>query len=150
MDRFALTDRNALYGFVFYRQICAEAGLTPIAGAEVVEAVEAPAVATQLSLWDGAGDDPAGRLRSSREADTHAMLSAEARARTSARRDASPAHSRAERYAAEERVSALERAERCVALEAALDRVRTRFGTSALVPAAWMAHGLVLRPPARS
>jgi len=115
-----------------------------------LEAVEAPAVATQLSLWDGAGDDPEGRLRSSREADTHAMLSAEARARTSARRDASPAHSRAERYAAEERVSALERAERCVALEAALDRVRTRFGTSALVPAAWMAHGLVLRPPARS
>ena len=38
MDRFALTDTNALYGFVFYRQICAETGLTPIAGAEVVEA----------------------------------------------------------------------------------------------------------------
>ncbi len=37
MDRFALTDTNALYGFVFYRQICEEAGLTPIAGAEVVE-----------------------------------------------------------------------------------------------------------------
>ncbi len=37
MDRFALTDTNALYGFVFYRQICAETGLTPIAGAEVVE-----------------------------------------------------------------------------------------------------------------
>jgi error-prone DNA polymerase len=36
MDRFALTDTNALYGFVFYRQICAENGLTPIAGAEVV------------------------------------------------------------------------------------------------------------------
>ncbi len=36
MDRFALTDTNALYGFVFYRQICAEAGLIPIAGAEVV------------------------------------------------------------------------------------------------------------------
>ena len=36
MDRFALTDTNALYGFVFYRQICAETGLTPIAGAEVV------------------------------------------------------------------------------------------------------------------
>src|SRR5258705_7571577 len=38
MDRFALTDTNALYGFVFYRQICDEAGLTPIAGAEIVEA----------------------------------------------------------------------------------------------------------------
>src|SRR5678815_1418539 len=38
MDRFALTDTNALYGFVFYRQICEEWGLTPIAGAEVVEA----------------------------------------------------------------------------------------------------------------
>ena len=37
MDRFALTDTNALYGFVFYRQICAETGLVPIAGAEIVE-----------------------------------------------------------------------------------------------------------------
>ncbi|HKQ20256.1 MAG TPA: PHP domain-containing protein, partial [Candidatus Eisenbacteria bacterium] len=36
MDRFALTDTNALYGFVFYRQICDEMGLTPIAGAEIV------------------------------------------------------------------------------------------------------------------
>jgi DNA polymerase-4 len=34
-------------------------------------------------------------------------------------------------------------------LERALDRVRSRFGTEALVPAAWMAHGLVVRPPAR-
>src|SRR5262245_65850456 len=42
MDRFALTDTNALYGFVFYRQICEEMGLTPIAGAEIVEA-DAPA-----------------------------------------------------------------------------------------------------------
>ena len=41
MDRFALTDTNALYGFVFYRQICAETGLTPIAGAEVVESAAA-------------------------------------------------------------------------------------------------------------
>ena len=38
MTRFALTDTNALYGFVFYRQICEEMGLTPIAGAEIVEA----------------------------------------------------------------------------------------------------------------
>src|SRR5439155_23358403 len=38
MDRFALTDTNALYGFVFYRQICEERGLKPIAGAEVVSA----------------------------------------------------------------------------------------------------------------
>jgi error-prone DNA polymerase len=37
MDRFALTDTNALYGFVFYRQICDEAGLEAIAGAEIVE-----------------------------------------------------------------------------------------------------------------
>ena len=37
MDRFALTDTNALYGFVFYRQMCAETGLTPIAGAEILE-----------------------------------------------------------------------------------------------------------------
>jgi len=38
MDRFALTDTNALYGFVFYRQICEEWGLQAIAGAEVREA----------------------------------------------------------------------------------------------------------------
>ena len=37
MDRFALTDTNALYGFVFYRQICDEWGLQAIAGAELVE-----------------------------------------------------------------------------------------------------------------
>ena len=43
MDRFALTDTNALYGFVFYRQICAEMGLTTIAGAEIVEAGAAAA-----------------------------------------------------------------------------------------------------------
>ncbi|HSD20850.1 MAG TPA: hypothetical protein VLC54_12475 [Anaeromyxobacter sp.] len=39
--------------------------------------------------------------------------------------------------------------ERGASLERALDRVRARFGTAALVPAAWMAHGLVVRPPAR-
>jgi len=37
MDRFALTDTNALYGFVFYRRICDELGLVPIAGVEIVE-----------------------------------------------------------------------------------------------------------------
>ena len=37
MDRFALTDTNALYGFVFYRRICEEAGLRSIAGVEIVE-----------------------------------------------------------------------------------------------------------------
>lgn len=62
-----------------------------------VEACEA-AMATQLSLWDGAGNEAAGHR---------------------------------------------------AGLESALDRVRTRFGTQALVPAAWMAHGLVVRPPAR-
>src|SRR5882672_4121135 len=70
-----------------------------------VEALEAPAMATQLSLWDGGGNEAAG----------HRSVGGE----------------------------------RCAALEAALDRVRTRFGTQALVPAAWMAHGLVVRPPAR-
>ena len=40
-------------------------------------------------------------------------------------------------------------AARDAALERALDRVRGRFGTDALVPAAWMAHEFVLRPPAR-
>ncbi|HEX7078366.1 MAG TPA: DNA polymerase III subunit alpha [Candidatus Eisenbacteria bacterium] len=44
MDRFALTDTNALYGFVFYRQIASEAGLVPIAGAEIVPR-DAPAAA---------------------------------------------------------------------------------------------------------
>ena len=43
MARFALTDTNALYGFVFYRQICDEMGLRPIAGAEIVEAGAAAA-----------------------------------------------------------------------------------------------------------
>jgi DNA polymerase-4 len=38
---------------------------------------------------------------------------------------------------------------RAQALESALDRVRARFGSEALVPAAWIAHGLV-RSPARS
>jgi DNA polymerase-4 len=37
---------------------------------------------------------------------------------------------------------------RAAAMEAALERVRARFGTESLVPATWMAHGLV-RAPAR-
>jgi DNA-directed DNA polymerase III PolC len=49
MDRFALTDTNGLYGFVFYRQICEEWGITPIAGAEVVEAGGTPARAVLLA-----------------------------------------------------------------------------------------------------
>lgn len=53
MDRFALTDTNALYGFVFYRQICEEWGLTPIAGAEVVEAETAPCAARAVLLARG-------------------------------------------------------------------------------------------------
>ena len=60
MDRFALTDTNALYGFVFYRQICEEWGLIPIAGAEVVEAdaasssrARAPAPARAVLLARG-------------------------------------------------------------------------------------------------
>src|SRR5439155_27097442 len=57
MDRFALTDTNALYGFVFYRQICAEAGLTPIAGAEVVEAAGANGNGGRNA--DGNGTHPA-------------------------------------------------------------------------------------------
>ena len=39
--------------------------------------------------------------------------------------------------------------DRDASLESALDRVRTRFGTAALVPAAWMVHGLVVRPRPR-
>jgi DNA polymerase-4 len=38
---------------------------------------------------------------------------------------------------------------RDAALEAARDRVRARFGASALIPASWIAQGLALRPPAR-
>ena len=49
MDRFALTDTNALYGFVFYRQICDETGLIPIAGAEVVEVPAYSTVLAELS-----------------------------------------------------------------------------------------------------
>ncbi|HSD20851.1 MAG TPA: PHP domain-containing protein, partial [Anaeromyxobacter sp.] len=60
MDRFALTDTNALYGFVFYRQICAEAGLAPIAGAEIVERDAAlPGGAAMRS----SGRCPRGRAR---------------------------------------------------------------------------------------
>jgi len=40
-------------------------------------------------------------------------------------------------------------AARTRALDRALDRVRARFGSEALVPASWIAHGLV-RSPARS
>jgi DNA polymerase IV len=40
------------------------------------------------------------------------------------------------------------RSGRADAMEAALERVRARFGTESLVPATWMAHGLV-RAPAR-
>jgi DNA polymerase-4 len=40
-------------------------------------------------------------------------------------------------------------AARADALEAALDRLRARFGTETLVPASWMAHGVAVRPPAR-
>jgi DNA polymerase-4 len=40
------------------------------------------------------------------------------------------------------------RRDRAGAMEGALERVRARFGTEALVPATWMAHGLV-RTPAR-
>lgn len=53
MDRFALTDTNALYGFVFYRQICEETGLTPIAGAEVV--TEGGAAEGGMGNGNGAG-----------------------------------------------------------------------------------------------
>ena len=35
------------------------------------------------------------------------------------------------------------------ALESTIDRARTRFGTQALVPAAWILHGLTLRPSTR-
>jgi DNA polymerase IV len=65
-----------------------------------IEAFEAPALAAQLALWDGA-------------CCSHAPTRREG------------------------------------ALERALDCIRTRFGTDALVPAAWMAHGLIVRPPAR-
>ena len=35
------------------------------------------------------------------------------------------------------------------ALESTIDRARARFGAEALVPAAWMLHGLTIRAPAR-
>ena len=65
-----------------------------------LEAHEAAPQATQLCLWDRAGDEAGGH--------------------------------------------------RAVSLEHALDRVRARFGTESLIPAAWMVHGLVVRPPTRS
>jgi len=38
---------------------------------------------------------------------------------------------------------------RASSLESAIDRTRARFGTEALVPAAWILHGLTVRPSAR-
>jgi len=42
------------------------------------------------------------------------------------------------------------RSPRVSALDATIDRARARFGAEALVPAAWILHGLTIRPPARS
>ena len=39
---------------------------------------------------------------------------------------------------------------RAAALESTIDGARERFGAEALVPAAWMLHGLTIRPSARS
>lgn len=39
---------------------------------------------------------------------------------------------------------------RATALESTIDRARARFGAEALVPAAWMLHGLAIRPSSRS
>src|SRR2546426_1266915 len=41
-------------------------------------------------------------------------------------------------------------APRVSALESTIDRARARFGAEALVPAAWILHGLTVRPSARS
>lgn len=92
-----------------------------------LEAAEGAPHATQLSLWDGAGDEAGGH----RPQPASWLLAGED---PCARRLVFPAPLPAER---------------CAALEFALDRVRARFGTQSLVPAAWMAHGLVVRPPAR-
>ena len=56
MDRFALTDTNALYGFVFYRQICEETGLTPIAGAEIVAEADRVAEPDRAARADRAAE----------------------------------------------------------------------------------------------
>lgn len=103
-----------------------------------LEVSEAVLIAAQLSLWQGAWENPACASEASRsEAETqrpegcsHSPLLAER---------CDPRGTRCDSL--EERVDALERA---------LDRVRARFGTEALVPATWMAHGLIVRPSARS
>ncbi len=92
-----------------------------------LEAHEAAPRATQLTLWEGSGNEAAGH----RPQPASWLLAGED---PCARRLAFPEPSPAGR---------------CVALEHALDRVRARFGTEALIPAAWMAHGLVVRTPAR-
>jgi DNA polymerase-4 len=105
-----------------------------------IEAWEALPVATQLTLWDaplptGSADaalNPQVASAARPPMDT-ALISGSARGQRPEGCIATSAHAPG----------------RDAALERALDRVRGRFGTDALVPAAWMAHGLVLRPPAR-
>ena len=104
-----------------------------------LEAWEAQPVATQLSLWDGAvgagladvAMQPSGRCPRALPARTAALMGGRAAEATCGfiATSADPG--------------------RDAALERALDRVRGRFGTDALVSAAWMAHGLVVRPPSR-
>lgn len=104
-----------------------------------LEAHESPPRAEQLSLWNNAASEARGM--------PEGTVSFASRVRDGIPLASLFASSQADRGVAPDRGAALERG---VALERALDRVRNRFGTEALVPAAWMAHGLVVRPPARS
>jgi len=97
-----------------------------------LEAWEAPSSAAQLSLWDDVGDEGGDMTR----------------ARVEARREAGRLSERAG-HVPTLVPARFHNDNRAAALEAALDRVRASFGTGALVPAAWMAYGVALRPPAR-
>ncbi len=97
-----------------------------------LEACESPPRASQLSLWDNVEREPRDM--------PEGTVSFASRVPDGMSLGSLPMFSQADRGVA---------LGRGVALERALDRVRNRFGTEALVPAAWMAHGLVVRPPAR-
>jgi DNA polymerase-4 len=89
-----------------------------------LEAWETPPIPVQLALWGEAGADPEGAFAA------RAERGQEQRPEGSA--PASP-----------------HRANRAE-FESALQSIRTRRGTEALVPASWLAHGLVTATPRRS
>ena len=88
-----------------------------------LEAWEQAPSATQLLMWDEAGENPEG---------------------------ASAAGAAGEDKRPEGSSPASSHLDRSNALAAALQGIRTRLGTDTLVPASWLAHGLVTAAPRRN